>query len=130
MFDGNGSDVFGTTLIRKQTANFRILTKSVWTWVIPAAALFMLYLLVWERRGAQLLPRGSALRVGLIASLAGSMLGFATNDSGPVVIALFFVYIGPYLTLLALEQPDAEGVRARPPPPALRPVSEIAPAGG
>ncbi|MEY2477180.1 MAG: hypothetical protein QOG87_2495 [Actinomycetota bacterium] len=129
LFDGNGSDVLGTTILRKQAANFRILTKSVWTWVIPAAALFLLYVLVWERRGSQLLPRGSAIRVGLIASLAGSMLGFATNDSGPVVIALFFVYIGPYLTLLALEQePDAEGVRISPPSPTVRPVTETAPA--
>ena len=124
LFGGDGSDVFTTTVLRKQAANFRILTKSVWTWVIPAAALFLLYVLVWERRGSQLLPRGSAIRVGLIASLAGSMLGFATNDSGPVVIALFFVYIGPYLTLLALEQePDAEGVRVLPPAPTVRPVT-------
>ena len=128
LFGDDGSDVFATTVLRKQAANFRILTKSVWTWVIPAAALFLLYVLVWERRGSQLLPRGSAIRVGLIASLAGSMLGFATNDSGPVVIALFFVYIGPYLTLLALEQePDAEGVRVSPPAPTVRPVTETAP---
>ena len=60
LFGSDGSDVLGTTVLRKQAANFRILTKSVWTWVIPAAALFMLYVLVWERRGSQLLPRGSA----------------------------------------------------------------------
>jgi hypothetical protein len=129
LFGDDGSDVFTTTVLRKQAANFRILTKSVWTWVIPAATLFLLYVLVWERRGSQLLPRGSAIRVGLIAALAGSMLGFATNDSGPVVIALFFVFIGPYLTLLALEQePDAEGVRVVPPAPTVRPVSQTAPA--
>jgi hypothetical protein len=129
LFDGNGSDVFTTTVLRKQAANFRILTKSVWTWVIPAGAIFMLYVLVWERRGSQLLPRGSAIRAGLIASVAGSMIGFATNDSGPVVIALFFVYIGPYLTLLALEQePNAEGVRVSRPTPTVRPVSQTAPA--
>jgi hypothetical protein len=129
LFGDDGSDVFTTTVLRKQAANFRILTKSVWTWVIPAATLFLLYVLVWERRGSQLLPRGSAIRVGLVASLAGSMLGFATNDSGPVVIALFFVYIGPYLTLLALEQePNADGVRVVPPVPTVRPVTESAPA--
>jgi hypothetical protein len=131
LFDGSGGDVFTTTVLRKQAANFRILSRSVWTWVIPAAALFMLYLLVWERRGAQLLPRGSALRAGLIAAVAGSVLGFATNDSGPVVIALFFVYIAPYLTLLALEQqPGVTSMATGAQGKGLAPVTRIAPAAG
>ena len=31
------------------------------------------------------------------------LVGFATNDSGPVLVALVFSYVGPFMTLRALE---------------------------
>jgi hypothetical protein len=128
---GDGSDVATTTFLRKQSANFRILTKSVWTWIIPSAAILVLYLLAWDRRGDELLPRGSPLRVGLVAAVAGSLAGFAVNDSGPVVIALFFVFVCPYLTLLALH-PRTEAPSLLSPPraaPEVAPASSPAPTG-
>jgi len=110
----NGEASLVTTALRKTEANFRILTKSVWTWVIPASAAFMLYLLVWEQRWSNLLPRGSALRIGVVSTVVASVVGFLVNDSGPVVTALFFVLIIPFLTLLVLGE--------RPPPVLLEPA--------
>ncbi|TMK84141.1 MAG: hypothetical protein E6G57_15190 [Actinobacteria bacterium] len=70
---------------------------------MPIIAAFLLYLLIWERRLGRLLPRGSALRIGVIAALGAGLLGFAMNDSGVVITALVYLYLGPYLTLLALD---------------------------
>ena len=92
-----------TTMARKTATNLRVFRTTVWSWLVPIIAAFLLYLLVWERRLATLLPRQSALRVGVIAALGAGLLGFAVNDSGVVVTALVYLYLGPYLTLLALE---------------------------
>lgn len=100
----DGPSELATTFLRKQGANLRILQVSIWTWMIPIVAGFLLYVLAYERLASTLLPRGSALRAGVVAVIAGSLLGFLANDSGPIVIALFFAYLGPFLTLLALHQ--------------------------
>jgi hypothetical protein len=120
--------VFFTTAARKLSTNIRILGTSLWTWMVPIIAIFTIYLLVWERRWTALLPPGSALRAGAVGALATALLGFATNDSGVVVTALVFVYIGPYLTLLALEQERGDAVWLRPgvPDPARPPPVPVA----
>jgi hypothetical protein len=99
---GGGSGESSTTVARKLATNVRVLGASIWTWMVPIIAVFSLFLLVYMDRGRELLPRGSALRIGAYAALAAGLLGFAVNDSGVVVTALVFVYLGPYLTLLAL----------------------------
>ena len=91
------------TYLRKQAANFRIFRVSIWTWMIPIAAGFVLYLLAWGRGWARLLPVRSPLRIGAIAVAGAALLGFAANDSGPIVIALFMVFLLPYLALLVLD---------------------------
>jgi hypothetical protein len=98
--DGPGTVL--DTFTRKQAANLRIMRVSIWTWMIPVAAIFVLYLLVWERRATELLPPRSPLRTTAIAVAAGALVGFVANDSGPIVIALFFAVLPPVLTLLAL----------------------------
>ncbi|MGH9190495.1 MAG: hypothetical protein ACRD0Q_10760, partial [Acidimicrobiales bacterium] len=100
-----GEDGPGTllaTMTRKAEVNLRILGASAWTWTVPVIAVFMLEMLVRQRRGADLLPRGSPMRVGVVAALATGILGAAVNDSGVVVTALVLVYVGPFLALLAL----------------------------
>jgi len=98
----HGSSPLLTTIERKTATNLRVLRATIWTWMVPIIAIFMLYLLVWQRRLAELLPPRSPRRAGVIAALAAGLLGFAVNDSGVVVTAMVFVYLGPYVTLLAL----------------------------
>jgi hypothetical protein len=101
---GNGgSNPFTTTVARKLTSNLHTY-KSVWCWVIVIVAVYMLYVLGWERGWSRLLPQGSALRIGAVATLACGLVGNFLNDSGAVVTALVFVYVGPFLTLLALHR--------------------------
>jgi hypothetical protein len=123
ILNGRRGDSF-TTIARKASTNARVLGASVWTWMVPIAAVFALFLLVYLDRGAELLPRGSAVRTGVIAALAAGLLGFAVNDSGVVVTALVAVYVGPYLTLLALDA-DRGGPVLFPPLPAAAPRSPV-----
>lgn len=98
-------DSFLTTIQRKWSTNVRLLGRTIWTWMVPIAAAFMVYVLVIARGWQRLLPVGSPLRAGVIGTLVAGVVGWLVNDSGVVVSALVFVFLGPYLTLLAL-QPD------------------------
>jgi hypothetical protein len=103
-----GGSSFLTTVARKTATNLRVFRTTVWSWLVPIIAAFLLYLLVWERRLGRLLPRGSPLRIGVVAALGAGLLGFALNDSGVVITALVYLYLGPYLTLLALDAQHGE----------------------
>ena len=103
----DGPGALATTIARKAEVNVRILGASTWTWMVPVIAVFMLELLVRQRRGAELLPPGSARRIGVLSALAAGLLGAAVNDSGVVVTALVLVYVGPFLVLLALARDEA-----------------------
>jgi hypothetical protein len=102
------ADIFGgegtmtTTLQRKWSTNMRVFGRTLWTWMVPVTAGFMLYVLVIAKGWQRLLPAGSALRAGVVATVTAGLLGWLVNDSGVVVSALVFVFVGPYLTLLAL----------------------------
>ena len=97
----DGWGAFTTTVERKLAVNFRTY-RSPWSWTVVIIALYMLYVLGWARGWRQLLPPRSALRAGVVGTLAAGLLGYAVNDSGVVVTAVVFVYLGPFLTLLAL----------------------------
>jgi len=97
----DGLGAFTTTARRKLAVNFRTY-RSPWSWTVVIIALYMLYVLGWARGWRNLLPPGSALRAGVVGTLAAGLLGYAVNDSGVVVTAVVFVYLGPFLTLLAL----------------------------
>lgn len=101
-----GLEPLTTTVSRKVAANMRTF-RSPWTWTIPIVALYMLFVLGFARGWSQLLPPRSAVRAAVVGVLAAGLLGYAVNDSGVVVTALVFVYIGPFLTLLALEREAA-----------------------
>jgi hypothetical protein len=118
--DGN----FLTTIERRWSNNMEVFGQSIWTWMVPLIVVFMLYVLVIGRGWQHLLPVGSALRIGVVGTIAAGLVGWLVNDSGVVVSALVFVYIGPYLTLLALDaaqgQPELlppTGPRPEPSPP-------------
>jgi len=118
----NGFDPLVSTVARKASVNLRILQGSVWTWVVPVVAAFLLHLLVWRRRAADLLPPASPLRVGVVATLALGLLGSVVNDSGVVVIAMALVYVGPLLVVLAAAGEPDKVVLREPPPPAPGPT--------
>jgi hypothetical protein len=122
-----GDGTFLTTIERKWATNIHLFGRTVWTWMVPLTAGFMLYVLVIARGWQRLLPPRSAQRAGVVGTIAAGLLGWLVNDSGVVVSALVFVFVGPYLTLLALsrttEPPELLGrfrpdaVAARPPEP-------------
>ncbi|MFP4511558.1 MAG: glycosyltransferase [Acidimicrobiales bacterium] len=95
-------ETFWTTVNRKWSTNLRVLQRSIWAWMVPIAAAFSLYVLVVARGWRRLLAERSPLRIGVIATIATGVVGWLVNDSGVVVAALAFVFVGPYLTLLAL----------------------------
>ena len=125
---GDGGTFF-TTISRKWSTNVRVFQKSIWTWMVPIIAIFMIYVLVIAKGWRRMLPPGSALRAGVVGTIAAGVLGWMVNDSGVVVTALIFVYVGPYLTLLALagEQGEVELLPPTASPPVLgTPASELA----
>ena len=108
----NGFEAFTTTAKRKLAVNFRSY-RSPWSWTVVIVAVYMLYVLGWARGWKELLPPGSAVRAGVVGALAAGLLGYAVNDSGVVVTAVVFVYLGPFLTMLALaRERDVEAVPA------------------
>jgi hypothetical protein len=109
---GEDSANFWSTINRKWATNMRVLSQTIWAWMVPIVAVFALYVLVVARGWRRLLPVGSPLRVAVIGTLGTGVVGWLTNDSGVVIAALAFVYIGPLLTLLALSPEQA--------PPILR----------
>ena len=66
---------FLTTIERKWSTNVRLLGRTVWTWMVPIAAAFMVYVLVIARGWQRLLPTGSALRAGVLGTLTAGLVG-------------------------------------------------------
>src|SRR5205814_3479305 len=99
-----GSTPVRLVVLRKLEVTVRQTLRSQWTAVIPLIAAFFLFLMLWEHRYERILPPGSALRAGVVAALAGGLLGTIVNDSGSVVVALAFVYVGPLAMILACER--------------------------
>jgi hypothetical protein len=102
------SSTFFTTISRKWSTNVAVFGKTVWTWMVPITSGFLIYVLVVAKGWRRLLPPRSALRAGVVGIVFAGLVGWLVNDSGVVVSALVFVYIGPFLTLLALSQERGE----------------------
>ena len=98
--DGHGGLV--DTIARKADANLQVVRGSLWVWVVPVVAAFILVLLVWQMRLDDLLPARSPRRIGVAAAVAAGVLGCVVNDSGIVVTAVVLVFVAPVLTLLAV----------------------------
>lgn len=115
-----GLEPLTTTLARKAEGSLRTFA-SPWSWAIPVVTLYGLYVLLLARGVPELLSQRSALRSGALAMVAAGLLGCALNDSGVVVTAVVFVYIAPFVTLLALHRPD-EAVLLEPGPSPADPL--------
>ncbi|HJR24973.1 MAG TPA: hypothetical protein VJ804_05835, partial [Acidimicrobiales bacterium] len=100
------------TFSRKQRANFRILRASIWAWMLPITVGFLGAVLWTRRRRDAILPPRSPIAIGVLGTVAGSVVGFLANDSGPIVLGLFASVLLPVVLLLALDEPRPD----EPPP--------------
>jgi hypothetical protein len=114
----DGPSAFLDTFTRKQEANARLAQSSQWSRMVPVALAFLVVPLAWQRRYRTLLPPGSPVRVAFWAVAAATVLGFASNDSGPIVIALFLAHLPPFLYLLLAEADQGDPVLLSAPVPA------------
>jgi hypothetical protein len=104
-----GPDVFVDTIERKAKTNIRIFRSTIWTYLVPPALLLLGVLLRKPPgRWQQLAGRFPAVRSGLIGGLVLALLGFAANDSGIVVPAMFLSWLVP-LALVAYVSLEKQG---------------------
>lgn len=99
----NGPSVLFNTVFRKQGANVRISGSSLWTRLFPIIGVFLFHPLVWERRAREVFGGKRALRCVCWALIGAALLGFVTNDSGPLIISLFGVWMLPLVALILLD---------------------------
>jgi hypothetical protein len=105
---GDGS--IGTTISRKWDVNMRLLANSRWSWLIPGLGGFALLVLGTGGRWAALLRRRPAERAAVVGLVLVAFLGWATNDSGPLIAALVFVYLAPLVLFMVLRGPEEDPV--------------------
>jgi hypothetical protein len=99
--DGVGEII--DTFLRKQEANLRILEVSTWVRMVVLLVAVLAVLLGPRAQRVRLAPRGSTVAIGTVATLAAALVGFLTNDSGPIVVGLFATFLLPFVLLPALE---------------------------
>ena len=91
-----GPQVFADTIERKVKTNVRIFTSTIWTYLVPPALLLLGVLLRKPPgRWQQLATSFPVVRAGLVGGLVLALLGFAVNDSGIVVPAMFLSWLVP-----------------------------------
>ncbi|MDQ1403131.1 MAG: hypothetical protein QOG03_1447 [Actinomycetota bacterium] len=118
-----GRGALWSTFLRRTGNNLTALTASFWTAIVPLLVLGLIYLLLRNRRWREVIPAGP-LRMGAVAAFSAGLIGFAANDSGVIVPGLVFVFVGPYLTLLALDH-EAEKPQLVTPAPTTGPAASI-----
>ena len=101
-----GPQVFADTIERKVKTNVRIFRSTIWTYLVPPA---LLLLAVLFRKWRQLETTFPVVRAGLLGGLVLALLGFAVNDSGIVVPAMFLSWLVPMglVAYVSLEKRDA-----------------------
>ncbi|HEV2754880.1 MAG TPA: hypothetical protein VG318_03765 [Actinomycetota bacterium] len=102
-----GPAVFADTIERKVRTNLRIFGSTIWTYLVPPALLLLAVLLRKPPgRWQQLASRFPVIRSGLVGGLVLALLGFAVNDSGIVVPAMFLSWLVPLalVTYVSLEK--------------------------
>ncbi len=107
-----------TVIDRKIHANLGLLTRSLWTWMVPIAAVLLIVMISRRTRALQQLRKQIP---GLDALLWGggglAFLGFALNDSGIAVPAMMSTIVVPYLGYLALRTSSPEPAKPAKPTP-------------
>lgn len=113
----SGRVTLGATLERRLATDLHYF-KTGWNVAIVVLAVLLLAGLGPGRRWTGLLPAGSAARTGAVAALAVGLLGTLLEDSGSIVVAMVFVFLGPWLVLVALEREQPRPALIRPAPQA------------
>lgn len=100
-----------TIVVRKAETNLRVLTHTNWSYVLVAVLVFV-GLMRWHPAGdfARALTRNPGLASGLTAGLVGGAVAYFTEDSGIVIPALIFLFIGVHIVLVMLAEayPDSD----------------------
>ncbi len=109
-FLDHGPSVITDSFFRKQSANLRLSTGSIWSRLIAIVGVFSFYLLVWERRAKDVFASRPLVRDACWAIVGAALLGLLTNDSAPMLVALFVAYLPPVFALVLLDVPDHEPV--------------------
>lgn len=105
-----GPQVFLDTIERKVKTNVRIFGSTIWTYLVPPALLLLGVLLRKPPgRWQQLATAFPVVRSGLVGGLVLALLGFAVNDSGIVVPAMFLSWLVPMalVAYVSLERAEA-----------------------
>ena len=105
-----GPDVLVDTIERKVRTNARIFGSTIWTYLVPPALLLLAVLLRKPPgRWQQLATSFPVVRSGLVGGLVLALLGFAVNDSGIVVPAMFLSWLVPMalVAYVSLEKREA-----------------------
>ncbi|HEX2057247.1 MAG TPA: hypothetical protein VHI71_02665 [Actinomycetota bacterium] len=105
-----GPAVFADTIERKVKTNARIFGSTIWTYLVPPALLLLGVLLRKPPgRWQQLATTFPVVRAGLVGGLVLALLGFAVNDSGIVVPAMFLSWLVPMalVAYVSLERHEA-----------------------
>ncbi|MDQ3957067.1 MAG: hypothetical protein M3273_01965 [Actinomycetota bacterium] len=106
-----GISAFTDTIGRKVRTNVRVFTSTIWTYLVPPALLLLAVMLRRPPgRWQELARRFPEIRSGLVGGLVLALLGFAVNDSGIVVPAMFLSWLVPMalVAFVSLERHQAE----------------------
>lgn len=105
-----GPAVFADTIERKVKTNVRIFGSTIWTYLVPPALLLLGVLLRKPPgRWQQLATSFPVVRSGLVGGLVLALLGFAVNDSGIVVPAMFLSWLVPMALVAYVSLERREG---------------------
>lgn len=92
--DGDGLQSLGDTISRKESANLHLLLHSPWLVLAPIVIVG-----AWQALRLTTAEHG-ALRVCVLATFAFTIVGFALNDSGAIVVVLSLAFLVPLTAVL------------------------------
>ncbi len=117
---GGDGGTFWTTIGRKISTNISLLGSSTWSRLLPVVLVFVVLVYLFGRCWERVAPRGSVQRHTLAGLFIVAVLGYALNDSGAMAAALVFVYLGAFVALPALADPERPDELLEAPPGDLK----------
>ncbi len=98
-----GIEELWTIVARKAATNARVLTRTNWAYILIATLAFLAFMR-WRPQGdfAETLGRNPDFADAITVSLAAGVVAYFTEDSGIVIPALEFFYMGTALAWLML----------------------------